>query len=151
MAGSNDQCTSRHLNIAKHFENTEYSEPFPLVVFLGSEPCLLMKAIAEKFLHDNYLPITLSRYIKDCDWGCSYIEDIHLLKDACHAMAEFYNADLVLAAIYGDDVLNINPDVIIICDGCDMGAVSNIGNNVIYSDGISPEEIYKKLITMLEE
>ncbi|MCL2717518.1 MAG: S8 family serine peptidase [Lachnospiraceae bacterium] len=144
-AGSlNNTC---YLKTIQYFRNQNISDVYPAAVFLGNESNVLMRVIAEKFLNDNYLPLLFSQSADDCSTECFYLDDIDSLNNRCNEMAEFYGADLILAAVNNNEIGDLKSDVIIISD---MKIDERPGNVYIYSEGADITDLYNQLMAILE-
>ena len=136
-----------YLEMEQFFDNNPVPDKYPLVVFLGEKQQQNMRIIAEKFLNDNFLPLTFSRYKADCSAECFYIDDGSSLEHRCHNMVDFYNADLIVASVYPDDISYLEADVII-----SSNVIKNLDKKkyLLHLDGQDIDDLYKQIKTILE-
>jgi hypothetical protein len=91
----------------------DLTDKVPVVAFAGNQYRASMRAVARKFLDDNYLPLLFSQFAEDCSPECFFLADWDALESHCHHMAGFYGADLVLAMVSGDDPVGPEADVVV--------------------------------------
>ncbi|MDR2600653.1 MAG: S8 family serine peptidase [Oscillospiraceae bacterium] len=138
-----------YLNILSYFKNLNSSHDVPLVVFVGEDAYSLVQYIAKRFLYDNYLPLLFSQNINDCSHECFYIESAEMFKSVYCTVAEFYGASLLLAIILENNIISLDPDVIIIINGTGKDIASNSNIKTIYAEMFNEDVVYKQLLDML--
>ncbi|MDR2572248.1 MAG: S8 family serine peptidase [Oscillospiraceae bacterium] len=97
-------------NIISQYEDVAFEETYPVVLFKGDLTHDFTCDIAKRFLQDGYLPLLFST--KSMEKGFILLDKPNQLESACHGMAEFCGADLILAVVC-DNIYDVFADIII--------------------------------------
>jgi len=149
----NDENESTYYNshrISGYFNNYPNNHKVPVVLFLGRQFMTLAISIAEMFMKSNYLPILFSRIKGDCTNMSIHIENVDMLNKFCHSVANYCNADLVIAVINVNEIDRLKPDVVVVSGATDAQAKHIKDYSLILADGLTNTRVYNKIITFLE-
>jgi len=155
QGGGKTMAGKDYLETVQCFAGFPIKEKVPVVVFGGGDSKELMQGIAGKFLEDNYLPLLFSRYEENCSSECFsvpmglfHIADIGQFDNQCHAMANFYNADIILAVVCETEMDSPEIDVVITTQ--ELGTGQMLDTRYLYADGKDLDDLYRRLMVLLE-